>query len=80
MPEKVRHTFEFAALVLFVVFVFVLGITLLSDVAWCVENYAPGDIPHCMHYENSVYGRYVQPPLVLEDWVGRSECYSAEFR
>jgi hypothetical protein len=80
MPDEARDVLMFVSLVLFVILMFVLGITLLSDVSWCVENYAPSDIPHCMHYENSVYGKYVQPPLLLEDWVGRNECYSAEFR
>ena len=54
------------ALVLFVV-VFML----LADLGWCVDNYAPGDVGHCMTHENRVFGQYVQPLLV---------CYSTEFR
>ena len=43
------------------VVLFVLVFILLGDLGWCVENYAPGDIGHCMVYENNVFGQYIQP-------------------
>jgi hypothetical protein len=72
MPDEARDVLMFVSLVLFVILMFVLGITLLSDVSWCRENYPSSEIAHCMHYENSVYGRYIQPEI--------RECYSTEFR
>lgn len=78
MPKEARDVLVFLTVVILLAACVVLVVTLLGDLAWCVEN--SGEVAHCMHYENNVYGRYVQPPLVLEDWVGRSECFSAEFR
>ncbi len=57
--------------IILAVVLFALVFILLGDLGWCVENYAPSDIGHCMAYENSLFGQYVQPELV---------CYSTEFR
>jgi len=38
----------------------VLVVILLGDLGWCIENFASGDIGHCMTYENSVFGQYIQ--------------------
>ena len=51
-------------LTLVIVLAFVLlivGIVLLGDTLWCAENYALDRVPHCMYYENSILGRYIQP-------------------
>jgi hypothetical protein len=39
----------------------VLAVVLLQDLAWCHENYAADRIPHCMWFENNIFGRFVQP-------------------
>ena len=78
MPKEAIDVLVFLTVVILLAACVVLVVTLLGDLAWCVEN--SGEVAHCMHYENNVYGKYVQPPLLLEDWVGRNECYSAEFR
>ncbi len=44
-----------------VLLLFAIFITILGDVNWCVENYAPDYIPSCLYYENSLFGRYIQP-------------------
>jgi hypothetical protein len=38
-----------------------LAAVLLPDLAWCIENYSYDRVPHCMWYENSLFGRFVQP-------------------
>ena len=35
--------------------------TLGTDVGWCFENYSIERIPHCMWFENSITGRFIQP-------------------
>lgn len=31
------------------------------DLAWCHENYPVDRILHCMWYENTTFGRFLQP-------------------
>lgn len=35
--------------------------TIANDIPWCVENYSVSRIPHCLVYEGSLIGRYIQP-------------------
>jgi hypothetical protein len=39
----------------------ILIIYVASDFSWCVTNYPSNGYLHCMHFENSIYGRFVQP-------------------
>lgn len=32
-----------------------------GDLAWCHENYPVDRILHCMWYENTTFGRFIQP-------------------
>ena len=34
---------------------------LISDLRWAFENYPDDRILHSMFYENSIFGRFVQP-------------------
>ena len=34
---------------------------LAEDAAWCRMNYSVGRLVHCMVYENSIFGRWLQP-------------------
>lgn len=34
-----------------------------QDVGWCLENYSILTLPRCMFYENSIFGKWVQPPM-----------------
>jgi hypothetical protein len=71
MPKEARDVLVFITVVILLTVLVVLVFTLLGDLGWCVDNYAPDDMGHCMIHENRVFGRYVQPELV---------CYSTEFR
>lgn len=35
--------------------------SILPDLAWCRENYSASQIPHCYFYENSIFGRFINP-------------------
>lgn len=64
MNDKLRN------FVLIVLIVFLaLAITfcaftpLAEDIGWCMENYSLLTLPRCMFYENSIFGKWVNPPL-----------------
>lgn len=40
----------------------VLFAAIVSDTAWCVENWGwHEEVISCLHYENSIYGKFIQP-------------------
>lgn len=58
----VRKCITIIVVVAIVAVLAALAISLLSGVAWCVENWGwHSKVAHCMHFENSVYGKYIQP-------------------
>jgi len=42
--------------------------SVLPDLAWCHENYAIDRIPHCYFYENSIWGRFINPAGITLPW------------
>ena len=59
-PDNSKVVFVVLGVILAVLVAFLVGV-LLSDFAWCHDNYQVDRIPHCMWYENNIFGRFIQP-------------------
>ncbi len=53
---------KLATVLAFAIILCVITSIVLSDTIWCIENYGIDvDIIHCLHYENNLYGKFIQP-------------------
>lgn len=61
MSEDMAIVTKLVPVIVLVLLLFVIFITILGDVNWCIDNYALDRVSHCIVYENSFFGRYIQP-------------------
>ena len=52
---------KFVLVIVLALVLFAVVFILLGDVNWCVDNFALVRVPHCMLYENNLFGRYIHP-------------------
>lgn len=59
--RKGDKAFARILLILIVFVIIVIGIWFIADALWCMENYPLGEMHRCLWYENTTWGRLVQP-------------------